>query len=236
MSDQNEQKILETEREILQTEKKILGEEKSIKKKLSRRALVEILGLGAIVVIAAAGAYWWLVLSREIYTDKAQISAPLIQLSPDTPGILKQLMVGEGDKVDTNSPVARIGDGYLMTRTNGVIVSIANTIGALVSPGTPVVTMVNPADLRVVASIDEDKGFSDIRLGNRAEFTVDAFGSQKFEGVVDEISQTSHQSSVVFSISDKREVKQFDVKIKYDTSKYPELLNGMSARVWIYKN
>jgi len=236
MSNENEQKIFETERRILETEKKILGEEKSIKKKLNRRALMEIIILGSIVVGAAAGAYWWLVLSREIYTDKAGISAPLIQLSPDTPGILKQLMVNDGDKIDANSPVARIGDSYLMTRTSGVIVSTANTIGALVSPGEPVVTMVNPDDLRIIASIDEDKGFSDIRLGNRAEFTVDAFGSRRFEGVVDEISQTSHQSSVVFSISDKREVKQFDIKIKYDTAKYPELLNGMSARVWIYKN
>ncbi|HUX35896.1 MAG TPA: HlyD family efflux transporter periplasmic adaptor subunit [Candidatus Paceibacterota bacterium] len=236
MSDQNERKIAETESQILETEKKILGEEKSIKKKLGRRAIAEMVVLGFIVAGAAAGAYWWLVINREVYTDNAQISAPLIQLSPDTPGVLKQLMVNEGDKVDANTPVARIGDGYLMTRTSGVIVSVSNVIGALVSPGDPVVTMINPSDLRVVASIDEDKGFSDVRLGERAEFTVDAFGSQKFEGVVDEIAQTSHQSSVVFSISDKREVQQFDVKIKYDTSKYPQLLNGMSARVWIYKN
>jgi multidrug resistance efflux pump len=236
MPSETEQKILETESRILEAEKKILGEEKSIKKKLNRRALIEILILGAVVIGAAAGAYYWLVISREIYTDKAEISAPLIALSPDTPGILKQLLVSEGDKVDKNAPVARIGDGYLMTRADGVIVSVANTIGALVSPTTPVVSMINPEDLRVVASIDEDKGFSDVRIGERAEFTVDAFGSRKFEGVVDEISNTSRQSSVVFSISDKREIKQFDVKIKYDTAKYPELLNGMSARVWIYKN
>lgn len=236
MSDSNEQKILETEQKILEAENRILKEEKSIKKRISRRALIEALVLAAIVIGAAIGAYWWLVINREVYTDKAQISAPLIQLSPDSPGILKQVLVNEGDKIGQNVPVARVGDGYVMTRTAGIVVSTNNTIGAVVSPGTPVVAMINPGDLRVVASIDEDKGFSDVRVGEKAEFTVDAFGSRKFEGVVDEISPTSHQSSVVFSISDKREVKQFDVKIKYDVSKYPELLNGMSARVWIYKN
>lgn len=233
---ENEQKILAEERQILDTEEKILKGENEIKKSLKHRFLAEMFTLGLIIAAAAAGAYWWLVLSREVYTDKAQISAPLIELSPDTAGVLKQLTVKEGDSVEENAPVARIGDSYLMTRAGGVVVGVSNTIGALISPGTQVVTMINPDDLRVVASVDEDKGFSDVRAGERAEFTVDAFGSKKFDGVVEEISKTSHQSSVVFSISDKREVKQFDVKIKYDTAKYPEILNGMSARVWIYKN
>jgi len=62
---------------------------------------------------------------------------------------------------------------------------------------------------------------------------VDAFDSKQFTGTVEEISQTSDQSSVVFSISDKRDEKNFSIKVKYDN--YPELLNGMSAKAWIYK-
>ncbi len=235
MENEIEKEILTTEKKILETEERILEEKKAKDASLRRRVLIEQFALGAVVVAALIAAYYALVLSNQIYTDKAEVSAPLIALSPDSPAILKQLLVNEGDRVEANSPVARVGNDYLMSRTSGVVVSVADEVGTTFSPGTPVVTMVNPDDLRVVADIDEDKGFSDVRVGERAEFTVDAFGSKKYEGVVDEISKTSKQSSVVFTISDKREVKQFTVKIRYDVAKYPELLNGMSARVWIYK-
>jgi len=65
-------------------------------------------------------------------------------------------------------------------------------------------------------------------------FTVDAFGSQQFSGVVDEIAPTSNQSAVVFNISDSRQTQQFDIKVRFDTSEYPDLRNGMSARMTIY--
>lgn len=87
-----------------------------------------------------------------------------------------------------------------------------------------------------MASIDEDKGLSEIKLGDQVVFTVDAFGSQKFQGIVDEISPTAKQEDVVFNISDKRQINQFDVKIRFDVNAYPQLKNGMSAKVWIYKN
>ena len=95
--------------------------------------------------------------------------------------------------------------------------------------------MFDPNELRVVVSIDENKGFSDIALGDRAEFTVDAFGGKKYSGYVSDIAPSAHQNDVVFSISDKRQTQQFDVKIAFDPAEYPEILNGMSAKVWIYK-
>jgi ketol-acid reductoisomerase len=87
----------------------------------------------------------------------------------------------------------------------------------------------------VVGHIEENKGLKDIKVGQRAMFEADAFGSKQFNGVVDEISETSRQSDVVFNISDNRQVQIFDVKIRYNLADYPELKNGMSAKVWIYK-
>ena len=75
---------------------------------------------------------------------------------------------------------------------------------------------------------------SDISAGNRVVFTVDAFGSTKYDGIVESVSPTSNQTGVTFSISDKRAVQKFDVKVRFDASKYPELKNGMSAKMKIY--
>jgi multidrug resistance efflux pump len=94
--------------------------------------------------------------------------------------------------------------------------------------------MINPDELRVIGRIEEDKGLKDIFVGQRAFFTVDAFGGEEFSGEVESVSPTPHEGDVVFNISDKREEKEFDIKIRYDDS-HPEFLDGMSAKVWIYK-
>ncbi len=86
-----------------------------------------------------------------------------------------------------------------------------------------------------MGKVQEDKGLTDIQVGQRAEFTVDAFGGKTFEGVVDEVAPTSQNSDVVFSVSDKREEQNFEVKIRFDTTANPEIKNGMSAKIKVYK-
>ncbi len=73
-----------------------------------------------------------------------------------------------------------------------------------------------------------------MKVGDPAAFTVDAFGSNRYQGIVDEVSPTSRASDVVFDISSQRPTNEFDVKVRFDPTKYPELKNGMSARIWVY--
>jgi hypothetical protein len=87
----------------------------------------------------------------------------------------------------------------------------------------------------VVGQVQEDKGLSQIKVGQSAIFTVDAFGSKQYSGIVDEISPTYNQGDIVFNISGARQEMNFDVKIRFDETQYPELKNGMSAKLWIYK-
>jgi hypothetical protein len=113
---------------------------------------------------------------------------------------------------------------------------VRNNIGELVSPATPVVTLIDPRELRVVGQVDEDKGLADVHVGEHAIFTVDAFGGKEYQGIVDEVSPSSRASGIAFNISDKRETRQFDIKVRFDITSYGELKNGMSAKLWIYKD
>jgi multidrug resistance efflux pump len=122
-----------------------------------------------------------------------------------------------------------------VSKVGGVIASVNHQEGQIFSAGTPVVSMINTGEERVVGQVDENKGLSDIKVGQVATFTVDAFGSKKYQGTVDEISPVADQSAVVFNISDERQVKQFDVKVSFDIKAYPELKDGMSAKITIYK-
>lgn len=187
----------------------------------------------AFVALFGGGAYWKLSQSR-VFIDTATIDAPQIGLAPAVAGTLQEVYVHEGDTVGADTPVARVGNQLVKSKIAGIIVSVPATIGAQIGANTPVVTMIDPTALRVVGEIDEDKGLSRIAVGQPITFTVDAYGSQKFSGVIDEVSPTSNQSGIVFNISDTREVRQFDVKARFDTTAYPFLKNGMSARMWVY--
>ena len=188
----------------------------------------------AVIAMAAVGFIYWRVTASRVYVDSASIEAPLIELSPSQAGTLEDVYVQVGDSVPENATVALVGNELIKSKVAGTIVSVPNTIGASIPAGQAVITMIDPTQLRVLGKVDENKGLSRIQVGDMVIFTVDTFGSKQYSAVVDEISPTSEQSGIVFNISDQREVKQFDVKARFDTTAYPELKNGMSARMWIY--
>jgi multidrug resistance efflux pump len=187
-----------------------------------------------LIVIVLVGLLIWKSISSYVAIDMSQISAPVIAIGPESGGILSEVYVKPGDTVIADEPLARVGGETLSAKTSGIIISTQNMPGQVFMPGSTVVSMVDPNQLRVVGKIDENKGLSRIKVGDPATFTVDAFGGTEFTGVVDEISPTSDQSSIVFSISDKRDVKQFDIKVRYDITLHPEFKNGMSAKLRIY--
>lgn len=95
--------------------------------------------------------------------------------------------------------------------------------------------MIQPEEERIAGTLKENEGLSEISVGDPVSFTVDAFSGKKYAGVVDSISPNSKQSGVAFSISDKREVKEFEIKVRYDVASHPEFKNGMSAKMKVYK-
>jgi multidrug resistance efflux pump len=224
-----EKKIIEYINDI----EKNIGQEikKSIFSKPWIQSLTGVVIVGALLV----GFISWRILGNQIKIENSSIDAPIINLSPTTTGILEEIYVEPGQTIPANTGVAKVGNETIISKVGGIVVSVNHQEGQIFPTGTPVVSMINPDDERVVGQIDEDKGLNDIKVGQIATFTVDAFGSKEFQGVVEEISPISDQSSVVFNISDKRQVKQFDVKIRFDVKAHPEFKQGMSAKITIYK-
>jgi multidrug resistance efflux pump len=205
---------------------------------MNRKKLIIWVIVALVVIGVAGGGAYYYVSSKTVYIDLSQIQAPLINLSPVNSGVLQALYVNAGDTVTANAPVALVGDEVVKAQTAGEIVSVDNNIGEYMNAVTgqaTVATMIDPTQLRVVGNLDENKGLSDIQVGDPATFTVDAFGGQTFKGVVDEVAPTSEQSDVVFNISDERPTNQFAVYVRFDPTQYPQLKNGMSARIWVYR-
>ena len=196
-------------------------------------------GLIVLVIAGAAGGIlYWNDLQSKVYVENSQITAPVISISPTSSGIINELYVSVGDHVRKDQTLAKIGDEVLVAKTDGIITGVENTPGHLVNPlmdTTPVITMIDTRELRVNGRVQEDKGLKDIAPGQRVEFTVDAFPSNRYQGIVEKIAPSSRVGDIVFSISDKRQEQEFDVKVIYDVNAYPELKNGMSAKMWIFK-
>ena len=193
-------------------------------------------GIFILVVLAAIGGIWlWQDMSGKIYIENAHISAPLISISPLAPGPIEKFYVSEGDEVSEGQKLALVGNEVVTAKTQGIIVWIDNAPGQLASAGTPIVQMVDPREMRVIGDIEEDKGLKDVKPGQQVIFTVDAFGAKQYNGTVDSIGMTSEASDIVFSISDKRQENNFQVRALFDTKEYPELKNGMSAKMWVLK-
>lgn len=204
------------------------------KKATTRRTWIITLALAAGIAAAAGTIIYLQVSGARVSIDQSSIEAPQIDLTASQPGILQSIAVNPGDSVPADTVVAQVGNQLIKTKVAGIIVSTNAVIGAQVNANQSVVTMIDPTALRVVGKVDENKGLSRIAVGDPVTFTVDAFGGKTYTGVIDEVSPTSNQSGIVFNISDQRQTQQFDVKARFDTTAYPELKNGMSARMWVY--
>lgn len=208
-------------------------------KKIFKRKMDKKIAIGGIILIVAAaiaGSAYWKITSSRIYIEKGEISAPQIDLSSQNGGVLETLLVKEGEMISKNQPVAQIGDEIVRSREGGLVIKIQNEIGKNFNPGEMVASIIKPVDLRVLGTVEEDKGLKDIKVGQRVIFTADTFGSKKYEGFVDEISPSSKEKGLAFSISDKRPTSEFIIKARFNSDAYPELKNGMSSKIWVYKN
>ncbi len=208
-----------------------------------RRNLASLLSsplvIGVVIILIGVGGYfgfrYWQDQGTKVYIDSSEISAPVISIGPEIPGILKAVYVKEGEHVTVGQQLFNVGDRVISAPVPGIITSVQNTPGQWASNQNAIVQMYDPGSLRVVGHLQEDQGLSDIKVGQQVMFTVDAFDSRQFVGTVESIGKTADQSSVVFSISDKRPEKQYDIRVAFDPNAYPEIVNGMSARMWIYK-
>lgn len=221
------------EKELRHVESELKKEEKEIKRlRFSLRAIVAL-----VLILAAVGGAivaYLAITSKRVYIEKSIVDAPEIDLAPTATGVLEDMFVKAGDTVTANEVVARVGDELIKSKIAGIVTKADASVGQTYNPGQVVVAMVDPSQLRVVGKIDENKGLDRVHVGDYAIFTVDAFGSKQYSGVVDSVSPEAESGSVVFTISDQRAEQVFDVKVRFDQSAYPELKDGMSARLWVY--
>jgi multidrug resistance efflux pump len=187
-----------------------------------------------ILFIAALTGYYFLKTADRVFIENSIVQAPITSISNDIPGKLMKNLVFEGDVVKKGDSLAMVGTDTLKSYADGMVIKVNRQIGSIVNAQTPIVQTINLNDMKIVGTIDENKGLEKIKLGQAVSFTLDTYPTKEFWGYVDEVAPSAKQTSLAFSISSERPTQQFEVFVKFDAHKYPEIKNGMSAKMYVF--
>lgn len=196
-------------------------------------ALRIILGI-LIIFLFAGGWIFYNILEGRVFIDNSLIDTPIVTINSPVAGVLNQMSAVEGKYVHKGDIVALVSGEPVVSSTDGLIISADNQIGSTVNTQTQLVQIIMPSQMRVAGTIDENKGLNFLRVGQVVSFTIDAYPGKLFWGFLDEISPSAKQTQLAFSISSERPTQQFVVYAKFNTSHYPDIKNGMSAKMTVY--
>lgn len=201
---------------------------------LKNKAFLKKAGIVLAILMLIGGLVFLAKTMNRVFIDNSLINAPVITIAPSSSGKLKELDVTEGQFVKKGDVLAVVGTETIRSDTDGLIIVSNNQVGSSVSPQTQLMQMIRTIDLRVAGTLDENKGLKDIHVGQTVSFTVDAFPGRTYWGYIDEISPSAKTTQLAFSISSERPTQQFVVYARFDTAKYPEIKNGMSAKLTVF--
>lgn len=190
--------------------------------------------LALVIIFGMLGTFvYWLSIKNIVYVENSYLNAPVTNVSATAAGTLNEIYIKEGDSIVANQAVALVGSQIVYSKESGLVTSAPKVIGDYYNPGQTIVSIVVNSKMRVVGSLEENKGLENVVSGQRVTFVVDAFPGKTYEGTVDDVSPVSNDTGVVFSISDKRPIKKFNIYVNFNTNAYPELKSGMSAKLYI---
>lgn len=172
-----------------------------------------LIGAGAVVgvLLLVLGFRFWYTSQHYVSTDNALVSGDLVQVAPSNGGRVTSVKVDVGDVVKKNQTLGAVevptastlglgggGGGPvqgtritadLVSPVNGVVVAKAAAVGDMVSPGQPVLSVVDLGKLWVTANVDEAQ-INRINVGQPADVHVDALG-KSLQGTVMAITPAS---------------------------------------------
>jgi multidrug resistance efflux pump len=187
-----------------------------------------------LLIIIIGSTIFFKLTSDRLYIDNSIIQTPIITVSPTTSGKVQEINVKEGQNVESGDTLAVVGSETVRAQTDGLIISAPDLTGSIVNQATQLIQMIRPVNIRVQGTIDENKGLNKIKIGQVVSFIIDALPGKTYWGYIDEISPSANAQVFSFSTSTERSIQQFTIYAKFDVIKYPDIKNGMSAKMIVY--
>jgi membrane fusion protein (multidrug efflux system) len=131
----------------------------------------------------------------------------------------------------------RLAHAEVRAPFDGVVVRRWRDPGAMLAPGTAVVTLMNPATLHVAANVEE-KYLADLAVGDPVTISIDAFPGQELHGHVTQILRvTRSQFSLIpaegVSGTFIKVTQRVPIRVAFDTPPALPLGPGLSVELRI---
>lgn len=160
------------------------------------RVIIFPIILIVIIAIATFGYRYYYNSTHYVYTDNAQVAGSIIQVGPMNAGQVATVLTDVGQTVQEGQVVARVSVPQTLATTasgapkvgftntqnqvvdvtaplSGVVVARTADPGSTVAPGVPIIAIVDPTKLYVIANVNETD-LQKIRVGEAADVTVDS--------------------------------------------------------------
>jgi multidrug resistance efflux pump len=207
-----------------------------------------------VVLLAIAGGIGYYLYHNYMYysTDDAQVTGTIVPINAPVAGQLTTLTVKRGDTVTagevlaTVTPAASANNSQsasaelrIASPISGTIVQIPAVQGQNVSPGLPLIQLINLQAVFVTAYVDES-AINNVSIGQDVDIMVDAYSGTTFTGHVQEIVQaTAGQFSLLpnqdpTSGNFTKVSQRIPVIIMLDSNAGKDLFPGMSAETTIH--
>lgn len=125
---------------------------------------------------------------------------------------------------------AILGNAVIRAPFDGVVTVRHREPGETVSPGSPVLTLMNPADRWVRIFVRED-AVGRVSLGQRAEITTDSFRDRVYAGEVTFIADEAEFTPRNVQTAEERVKLVFEVKVRVTGDEAFDLKPGLPADV-----
>lgn len=130
-------------------------------------------------------------------------------------------------KASANLLKKNIQDSYVISPLNGFVVKKFVEVGETVSPMSSLVKISNLSSVNLIIYVTE-ADLGKIKLGQKAEITIDTYPDKKYEGKVTFISPEAEFTPKNIQTKDERTKLVFSVKIEIPNKNF-ELKPGMPA-------
>ena len=100
--------------------------EKNIEEKVKKESILKTPWIQSIIYVVVifgllAVFLFWQTERREVSIENSYLDAPIVNLTPTSPGTLNALYVKEGDRVEANSQIALVGSQIIYTKEGGIV-------------------------------------------------------------------------------------------------------------------
>ncbi|TDF98295.1 efflux RND transporter periplasmic adaptor subunit [Paenibacillus piri] len=212
----------------------------------------KIIGLVVLAVVLVGGGiggfYYYMQISKYISTEDAKVQGELRAIGSMAPGKLIEWNYKEGDAFKKGDVLAIVetapAHGNVAATTqeiiapdNGTIIQTNAVKDQTVAAGVSLLMSTNLGELYVTANIEETE-LTDVKIGNKATLTIDAFPGTVFTGRVEKIGLGTNSSFSLMPTSNAsgsftKVVQRVPVKIALNDYQGKRLIPGLNAVVKI---